>query len=108
MSQPNVYKTVSVTASASLQNLLTALQAVDISVLASYREVNLQADPGNTTNNVLIGDDQTTAARCGVALTAGSSRTYRQSGSGMTGIPIANMFFLASAGSPRLNVELIM
>jgi len=108
MSQPNVYKTATVTATATATSLLTLLLAVDTTILASYREVNLQGDTGNTTNNVLVGDDQLSAARLGVALTAGSSRNYRQSGSGMAGIPLANIFILASAGSPKLNVELMM
>ena len=107
MSQPNVYKTVTLTATASAVDLLTALQAVDPSILGAYREVNLQADPGNTTNNVLIGDDQLTVNRVGVVLTAGTSRNYRESGFA-AGVPIANMYLLASAGSPKLNVELLM
>ena len=106
MSQPNVLKTVSLTATGSAQNLLAALQAADSSVLGTYREVNLQADPGNGAPNVLIGDDQLSASRVGVSLNQGQSRTYREHL--MAGVPIANMYFLASAGSPKLNVELVM
>ena len=108
MSQPYVYKTITLTVGA-LTNLLDALKAIDSTIQATYREVNLQADPGNTTNNVLIGSDGlTTTTFIGVVLAAGASRTYRQSGSGMEGVPIANMYILASAGSPKLNVELVM
>jgi hypothetical protein len=106
MSQPNVYKTATLTATGSAQNLLAALLALDPSIQGSYREVNLQGDPANTTNNVLIGDDQLSTSRLGVALAAGASRNYREGI--MAAVPIANMFFLASAGSPKLNVELIM
>ena len=106
MSQPNVLKTVTLTATGVAQNLLLALQAVDPSVLGAYREVNLQADPGNGVPNVLIGDDQLSTSRVGVSLNQGQTRNYREGL--MAGVPIANMFFLASSGSPRLNVELIM
>ena len=106
MSQPNVYKTVQLTATGSTQNLLAALQAVDSSILAAYREVNLQGDPGNSSFEVFIGDDQTSPTRYGVALSNGQSRNYRESGFA-AGVPVANMYFLASGGSPKLNVELV-
>ena len=106
MSQPYVYKAISLTATTSPQNLLAALQAVDPSVLGAYREVNLQNDPGSAVQ-IAVGDDQlVNNTREGYALTIGSSRNYREGLMG--GVPIANMYFVCGSGSPRLNVELIM
>lgn len=106
MSQPNVYKAITVTGTAQAQNLLAALQAIDPAVLGYCRELNLQGDPANSTNNIWIGDDALNTNRRGVVLTNGISRTYRQST--MAAVPLANLYFMASGGSPLLNVEIMM
>lgn len=112
MSQPNVYKTVTVSPALTAGSLLALLQAVDSTIGtvpgSGFREVNLQADPGNAgTNNILVGDDTLSAARLGYALTPGASRNYRSSGA-TADIPVANMFVMAAVGTPKLNVELLM
>lgn len=105
MSQPLVYKGITVTGTGSPQNLLAALQAIDPTVQGFCRELNLQGDPGNSTNNLWIGDDALATGRRGVVLTAGISRNYREAGT--SGVPIANIWFMASGGSPLLNVEIL-
>lgn len=112
MSQPNVYKTVTVTPPLTATSLLSLLQAVDATIGtvagAAYREVNLQADPGNAgTNNIFVGDDTLSAARIGIVLTPGTPRNYRSSGA-TADIPLSNFFVMAAVGTPKLNVELLM
>ena len=106
MSQPNVYKTVTISVTGTAVNLLAALQAVDPSVLGAYREVNIQSDPSNGASNIFVGDDQLSSSRMGANLTSGSTRNYREGL--MSGVPIANMWVMASSGTDKVNVELMM
>lgn len=111
MAQPLVFKCAQLTATGSAQNLLTALQSVDATIgafMAAANQLILQGDPGNGSNNVLIGDDALTTSRYGFSLTATSPgqplvlRSMRGSD-----IPIADMYFIASGGSPKLNVMIL-
>lgn len=109
MSQPYVYKAVTLTApTGTAVNLLAALQAVDPTIIGAYREVNLQSEPSNTptTAEIWVGDDQLTASRIGFSIADGASRNYREGL--MAGVPIANMWILGSVASLKLNVELVM
>jgi len=106
MSQPLVLKAAQLTASGSAQNLLTALQAVDSTIgqfMAAANEVILQGDPGNGSNNVEIGDDALTTSRYGYSLTATGTPLVLRSQRG-SDIPLSNIYFIASGGSPKLNV----
>lgn len=112
MSQPLVLKCATVSPSnASAQNLLTLLQAVDPNIglfMAAANELILQGDPGNSTNNVWIGDDQLSSSRIGYVLTATSPgfplvlRSTRGSD-----LPISDIWCMASGGSPKLNVMIL-
>jgi hypothetical protein len=111
MSQPLAFKCATLTGTGSAQNLLLQLQAVDPTIgafMAAAREIVLQADPANGTNNIWIGDDQLTSSRIGYVLTATSPGTplVLRSSRG-SDIPFSEFFFQASAGSPKLNVMIL-
>lgn len=106
MSQPLVFKAAQLTATGSAQNLLTALQAIDSTIgafMATANELILQGDPGNSTNNVLIGDDALTTSRYGLALASSTPPVVLRATRG-SDIPLSDMYFIASGGSPKLNV----
>lgn len=109
MAQPLALIGITLTGTGSAQNLVAAIQAIDKTIaafMATANEVILQGDPGNSTNNVWIGDDQLASGRIGYVLTATGTPLQLRSQRG-SDIPLSNFWFMASGGSPKLNVLIL-
>ena len=112
MASNMAFKCVTLTGTGSAQNIIVAAQAVDSTIgsyMATASILVLQADPGNSTNNIWIGDDQLSSTRIGYVLTSTSpgDPLILTSARNASDIPVANMYFQASGGSPKLNILVI-
>lgn len=112
MASNMAFKCVTLTGTGSAQNIVTAAQAIDSTIgsfMATASVLVLQGDPGNSTNNVWIGDDQLSSSRIGYVLTSTSpgDPLILTSARNASDIPVSDMYFMASGGSPKLNVMVI-
>lgn len=107
MAQPLAFMGITITAPGAkdtLYHLIELAQPSYLAFMAAARQVILQGDPGNSTNNVLIGDDNITSSNYGLALT---STTPPVAFRGGADFPFGNVWVLASGGSPKLNITII-
>jgi hypothetical protein len=86
-------------------NLQELIAAVEPSAPTFCRELLIQADDGNSTNKVMIGDLNTSSTRFGFKLAAGDSRTYvyREAM-----VDVRDFYVRCDGASKKINVELLV
>lgn len=107
------YYAALVTLTASKQSILTLLQAAytgsSIPPSMCVAELHLKADAGNSANNCLIGDVNLSTSNYGDQLTSSAAdRGLVYGPYSMSVIPLADIYAIASAGSPKMLISVIV
>jgi hypothetical protein len=93
---------------ALIQSVYTAGNNEQVPPNMTCAQLNLKADSGNSTNNCLIGDEKVSTSRYGNQLTsAAADRALVYGPFTMNTIELSNIYAIASAGSPKLMIEVI-